>query len=178
MSARRLASGLRGRWLIAACVGLAAAGGCEGLERKLIRKPKVRPKPTPIVAFTDYTRTITPLDRYRKHAVLFDYWNGELLKELGETAPNQPVNQKRLRRMSAESVSELKIMRGLVTEAAAGRFEPVLAERERLDREIQSSTVDRSRIGSLRQRLEDQARRIRRDLFWREVQDHLVSPDG
>src|SRR3989338_8735827 len=78
------------------CVLSAALTGCESLQRKLIRKPKNRPKPTPIVTFTDYTRTMTPLDRYRKHAVIFEYWNGELVKALEDTVPNQPVNQKRL----------------------------------------------------------------------------------
>jgi hypothetical protein len=164
------------RWhLLAVCCVLSAALlGCESLQRKLIRKPKHRPKPTPIVKFTDYTRTMTPLDRYRKHAVMFEYWNGELVKALEDTVPNQPVNQKRLRRMSTESLGELRVMRGLVTEAAAARFDPLLAEREALDREIQGTQVGYARVSTLRQTLERQTRDIHRDLFWRQMQDHLA----
>ena len=103
------ASAARGRrhqaLAIGALVACLAASGCsEEWQRKFIRKPKARSRFSPIVTFEDYTKTITPLDRYRKHYALFQYWNAELLDALGSTTSNP----KRVKKTSAEALEELK----------------------------------------------------------------------
>ena len=60
----------------AALLGAGALSGCEGLREKFIRKPKgPTERPQAIFRFVDYSTLMTPVDRYRKHAMLFDYWS-------------------------------------------------------------------------------------------------------
>lgn len=162
-------------WLIAGCwlltVGLL---GCESLERKFARKPKgPPPRPNPIVNFEDYTRTMTPLDRYRKHYLMFDYWNGDLMDALQVSSPNP----KRYQRASSESISELHTMQSLVKEDLAGRFTPILEERAKIDRQLQSVSFSPAQANVVWHTVEAQSRQIHREFFWRSVEDQLKPQD-
>ncbi|MBI3319296.1 MAG: hypothetical protein HYZ89_01740 [Candidatus Omnitrophica bacterium] len=111
---------------------------------------------------------MTPLDRYRKHYVLFDYWNEQLLDELKPTA-----NPKRLRQASAESLKELQVLHELLQDDAASGVVRLLDERGRLDQQLQTGSYTPSQLDLFRRQLEPQTRQIRRELFWRKVEDHL-----
>ncbi len=152
------------------CSLLTVLVGCESLERKLTRKPKhPPPAPSPIIQFQDYTRSMTPLDRYRKHYMIFDYWNGEFIEALQSPS----LNQKRLSRASTESLGELRTMQGLLREDKAAQFAPLLEEREAIDRQLQGGGIDALRAVTPLRQLEAQSRQIHRDFFWRDVQDQL-----
>ena len=157
--------------LVASCLSLVAAlTGCESLQRKLTRKRKGPvPRPTPIIQFQDYTRTMTPLDRYRKHALMLDYWNGDLLASLDQ----RPLNPKRVKKASTESLQELQTMRSLVTDDVAVRFDPMLSERTALDREFQTSDLTLSTAPMVQRRVEAQTRQINREFSWRDMEEHL-----
>ena len=160
-----------GRLLVFSCwLLVAGVTGCESLQRKFTRKP-TRPaaRPTPIIQFEDYTRTMTPLDRYRKHYLMFDYWNEELMQALQSHTPNP----KRFKRASTESLEELKTMQSLVTEDLSARFVPVLDVRTKIDRELQSASFSASQMNPLWRSLEAQTRQIHREFFWRDVEEQL-----
>ncbi|MBI3320291.1 MAG: hypothetical protein HYZ89_06890, partial [Candidatus Omnitrophica bacterium] len=141
---------------------------CESLQKKFVRKRKAEPRPTPIIVFEDYTRSMTPLDRYRKHYILFDYWNEQLLDELKPAA-----NPKRLRQASAESLKELQVLHDLLQDDAASGVVRLLDERGRLDHPLQTGSYTPSQLDLFRRQLEPQTRQIRRELFWRKVEDRL-----
>ena len=144
--------------------------GCESFQRKFTR-PAKRPKaaPSPIISFQDYSRAMTPLDRYRKHYAIFDYWNAELMAALETRSPNP----KRIKLASTEALGELEAMRTLVTDDVAARFNPLLKERTAIDRELQSPSFTATGSEMIRRQLEAQTRQIHRELFWRRVEDQL-----
>jgi len=155
--------------LTAYCLLPTVLVGCESLQKKFIRKPKPQARPSPIISFQDYTRAITPLDRYRKHYVLFEYWNAELLD--GLKVPT--ANPKRLKRTSAESLEELRILRGLLQDDLAARMDRIIEERQGLDRQIQSGSYSQAQLDAMRRALETQTRQLDREFFWRDVEDRL-----
>ena len=157
--------------LVAGCWLLAAGlTGCESFQRKFTRKEKhPKPAPTPIISFQDYSRAMTPLDRYRKHYAIFDYWNAELIAALEVRTPNP----KRIKLASTEALAELEAMRTLVTDDIATRFDPLLKARTALGRELQSPSFSATQSETVKRELEAQTRQIHRELFWREVKDQL-----
>ena len=151
------------------CSLLTMLSGCESLQRKFTRKSK-RPQPstTPIINFEDYTRTMTPLDRYRKHYLMFDYWNSDLLDAFSSSTPNS----KRYRRSSTEALGELETLHMLLADDLAAGFTPLIEERRRIDDQLQhDSSVPQA--SAICRQLEAQTRQIHRQFFWRDVQDHL-----
>ncbi|MBI4354161.1 MAG: hypothetical protein HY595_02880 [Candidatus Omnitrophica bacterium] len=159
------------RVLLALCCGALVVGtGCEAMQKKFVRKRKTPlARPAPIVTFQDYTRAMTPLDRYRKHYVMFDYWNTELLGVLED----RDFSIKRLRKYSSEALQELRLLHGMLQYDLAADVEPLIHEREKSDQHIQQRLVMPSDLGALRQRLEVQTRQIHRELSWRHVEDRL-----
>jgi hypothetical protein len=153
------------------CVlGAVALSGCEALQRKFTRKPKhPAAPPNPVIRFQDYTRAMTPMDRYRKHSVLFDYWNDELLETLQDAHPSP----KRLKRASSESLSELKLLQGLLSEEKASHLSRFVDERARIDEQIQGGAVPQARANVLWRQLESQTRHLERDFSWHDVEDAL-----
>jgi len=152
------------------CLLLAVTTGCESFQRKFTRKPKHPPPlPSPIITFQDYTRAMTPLDRYRKHYLIFDYWNDELLDALTGNTPNL----KRLKRASTEALGELETMRELVADDRAASLEPLIEERAKIDRQLQHGTLSLSQTSAVSRVLEAQTRQIQREFFWRDIEDHL-----
>ncbi len=151
----------------------AALTGCESFQRKFTRKKRAQPAPTPIINFQDYTRTMTPLDRYRKHYLMFDYWNQELLNAL----QSPPLNAKRYKLASRESLSELRTLRDLVIDELGQQFAPFIDERAKIDQQLQRGNVSTSQIGATSRMLETQARAINRHFFWRVVEEQL-KPQG
>ncbi len=144
--------------------------GCESMQRKFTRKPKhPAPAPTPVINFEDYTRAMTPLDRYRKHYMMFDYWNDELLQALSST----PLNPKRFARASSEALDELKTMKGLVVDAVGVRMSPFIEERSKWNDALQAGTFNPSEANLICRQLEAQSRQVRRELFWRTIEDQL-----
>ncbi len=148
---------------------LCSATGCESLQRKFTRK---KPSPTavnPVTVFKDYTDIVTPADRYHKHALMFDYWNGELMEALDAT----PLNPKRVGRASTESLTELHRLQQLVVDEVAQQLTPLVEERTRLDRQLQLGTMAASQAYAARRTIEAQQRELHRRFHWRQVQDHL-----
>lgn len=152
------------------CCVLCAVPGCESLQRKFTRKPRhPAERPTPIINFQDYTQAMTPLDRYRKHYLMFEYYNDELIAAFEEDT----VSAKRVRRMSGESLNELKTLQTLLDDSVVGRLGAVIEERARLNQRLQRGQYLPSEQSSIRRILESQTRRINREFFWRDVEDHL-----
>ena len=144
--------------------------GCEALQRKFTRKPKhAGERPTPIIQFKDYSGALTPLDRYQKHYMLFDYWNSQLLAGIDESRPNP----KRLKRDSAESLNELVTLQGLMADDLSQRLEPMVKDRRTLDRTFQSGAFNPSRREITKRELEAQTGQFQKQFFWRDVEDHL-----
>lgn len=112
---------------------------------------------------------MTPADRYRKHYLIFDYWQDELLDAL----QSPPVNPKRYKQASAESLVELRALQGLLTDGAAGRMAPLVDERAKVDGQLQRGLLQPVQIPGLVRTLERQERRINREFFWRDVEDAL-----
>ena len=161
---------------LVACSLWLAAGltGCESLQRKFTRKPKhATAAPSPIISFQDYSRAMTPLDRYRKHYMMFDYWNEGLIEAL----QSNPINPKRFKRSSSEALEELKTMSNLVVDDVAARLAPLIEERAKIDRDLQRAGFNTSQANVLGRTLEAQTRQIHREFFWRDVEDHL-KPQG
>ena len=175
---RRQQAETRRQWLIllptTVCLLLTGLTGCESLQRKFTRRSKQpKPLPTPIISFQDYTRAMTPLDRYRKHYMLFDYWNDDLMESL----QSPPQNPKRFKLASREALAELETLKGLLVEELAVRLDPLIEERARLDRRLQSGAFNTSEASAVTRILETQTRQLQRDFFWRDVQDHLKSAE-
>jgi hypothetical protein len=164
-----------GAWsslLLVACHLTLATGlsGCESVQRKFTRKPKgPRAAPTPVINFQDYSQAMTPLERYRKHYLMFDYWNDDLMDSLKA----RPLNAKRLRLSSAESLNELTTLKDLVEERIQERIVPLIEHRARINEQIQKGRISAPTAGLMWQELDQQSRTIRRDLFWRRVEDQL-----
>ena len=143
--------------------------GCESVQRKFTRKSAPKPPPSPIINFEDYTKAMTPLDRYRKHYLMFDYWNGELVDALHQL----PSSPKRLKRASTESLSELETMQGLLAEETAVRLTPLIEERKKMHQQLTTSYFSDSQTSVVWRVLEAQTRQIHREFFWRSVEEHL-----
>jgi len=157
------------------CLLLSGLTGCEGLQRKFTRKPKhPQSPPTPVIQFLDYSKAMTPLDRYRKHALMFDYWNDALLEAL----QSPPLNPKRYRRASTEALGELETLKGLVSDELAARLAPLIEERVQLDRQLQGATFSANRAGAVRRALEAQTREFEQGFYWRDVEDQLKATDA
>ncbi len=158
-------------WLVAWCVVLSAGLiGCEAFQRKFTRKPKhPRAAPTPVIRFEDYTRSMTPLDRYRKHFLMFDYWNNELIASLQDRS----LSPKRFKRASKESLVELETLQGLLNEELADRLAPLIKKRATLDRRLRRGTLRMVHAAALSRDVEGQTRQIRRTFYWRDVEDFL-----
>lgn len=164
-----------GLLLSVSCLVLSGTTGCESLQRKLIRKRKTpEARPAPVVQFEDYSQTVTPLERYRKHALMLDYWNAQLLDELAGTTPNP----KRFRQASAQSLEELHALQRLLQPDRAAVVEPILAERRRLDQQLQTGPYHPVNLTSIRSAVDAQTRQIHRQMSWRDVQDHLKPKDA
>ena len=173
ISNRRRASERRGKALsrtVACCLSLVAVFGCESLQRKFTRKPSNLKPVTPIIQFHDYAQAVTPLDRYRKHTLLFEYWNSTLLDALQSKA----FNAKRAKKASSESLQELQTLKGLLQDDIAGKMAPLIAEREQIHQQIHTGRVTPSQASGVIRRLETQARALHRDFHWNDIQDHLV----
>lgn len=144
--------------------------GCESLQKKFVRKSKKPPeRSAAILVFEDYSRAMTPLDRYRRHALLFDYWNQDLLDAL----QRDPINLKRIRRGSAESLAELTVLRDLVDEPTAQRIDALIRQRARIERAIRVPGATAARLSGARDLVEAHARQLHRELSWRDVEDRL-----
>jgi len=144
--------------------------GCESLQKKFTRKPKTPSRPSPIIAFQDYTRAMTPLDRYRKHYVLFDYWNDQLLDVLQD---GNRANPKRIQRTSTESLSELEALQGLLRGDLAAQVSPLVEERRKMHQELATGSYTAFQLNRVRRALELQTRQVRRRFYWRYVEDQL-----
>lgn len=156
--------------LLALCCLLSAGVGCEALQRKFTRTPKRQAAaPTPIVQFQDYTKAMTPLDRYRKHFLIFEYWNAELIDVF--TQPS--ISAKRVQQTSAEALAELKRLQRLLNDEAAARLEPMITDRGLLDERLQAGRYWPGEHAVIQRTLERQAREITRKFAWREVEDQL-----
>ena len=156
--------------LSACCLLLTGLSGCESLQRKFTRKPKgPRAAPTPIINFQDYTQAMTPLDRYRKHYLIFDYWNDDFMDAL----QRKPMNAKRLKLASSESLNELTALQGLVADDLSDAFTPLIEVRTKINKQVQAGSVSESSANDIWRELDAQSRTIRRELFWRNVQDRL-----
>ena len=116
---------------------------------------------------------MTPLDRYRKHYLMFDYWNEELIEAL----QSNPINPKRFKRASSEALEELRTMSSLVVDDVAARFTPLIEERDQIDRDLQSGGFNTSQANIFGRTLEAQTRQIHREFFWRDVEDRLKPQD-
>lgn len=112
---------------------------------------------------------MAPLDRYRKHYLIFDYWNDELLEALQGSTPNMKL----CRRASAEALGELTTLQGFLADEVAVRLAPMVEERVQINDKLQRGSVNPSETNLLWRQLERQARQIHRDFFWRDVEDHL-----
>jgi hypothetical protein len=155
------------------CVAALMTAGCEVLQQKFTRKPKHPSKaPNPIIQFQDYTRAMTPLDRYQKHYLMFDYWNHELL----ETLQTGPLNPKRLRRSSGEALAELEQLKALLAAEQAAKMAEVIDERAQLNKQLQSIGFGQAQVHATLRALEAQTRQINRDFFWRDMADHVQAP--
>ncbi|MBI2093210.1 MAG: hypothetical protein HYT88_00590 [Candidatus Omnitrophica bacterium] len=160
--------------LCAVCCVLVFTTGCESLQRKFTRKPKhPLPRPTPVIQFEDYTGAMTPLNRYRKHYLQFQYWNGELLQALGSS----PFSLKRLRRASSEALTELTTLQDLLHEEQAQLLTPLIEERLAANRQIQSVAFGTAQAQTVSHLIETQSRQIYREFFWREMEDKLRQPE-
>lgn len=160
--------------LTAYCLLLTAATGCESMQRKFTRKPKhPQAPPTPVIHFQDYTQLITPMDRYRKHYVMFEYWNDGLIQAL----QFRPLNGKRLKLASAEALTELRTLHALLADDMAQRLAPLLEQRERLTRQLQQGMVSASDTDTIRRLLEEQARELHRSFYWRQLEGQLKPLD-
>ena len=154
---------------------LIAGSGCsEAWQRKFTRKPKTQERLSPVIQFQDYTQAMTPMDRYRKHYAIFNYWNAELLDGLA----GSNTNPKRVQQASSESLNELRALQGLLMPEAADPVGPLLVERARIDQQIQSGLSTPSQWDWIRRVLETQTRAIHRTMFWRNVEDDLKSKDA
>jgi len=122
-----------------------------------------------VTVFQDYSAAMTPLDRYRKHYAIFDYWASGLQDALESRTPNP----KRITLASTEALGELEAMKGLLTDEAAARLDPLLKEQTEIHRVVSSVGFDAVRSDFIKRQLESQMRAIHRDFFWRKVQDQL-----
>ena len=172
-SSRNLSANVAAKRLsgwVALCLALLGVAGCESLQKKFTRKPKTPSRPSPIIAFQDYTRAMTPLDRYRKHYVLFDYWNDQLLDVLQD---GNRANPKRIQRTSTESLSELEALQGLLRGDLAAQVSPLVEERRKMHQELATGSYTVFQLNRVRRALELQTRQVRRRFYWRYVEDQL-----
>ena len=155
----------------ACCLLLTGLSGCESVQRKFTRKSKgPRAVPTPVINFQDYTQAMTPLERYRKHYLMFDYWNGEFMDGLRA----KPLNAKRVKLASTGSLNELTMLQSLVAEDLGAQFAPLIESRAQVNRQVQAGHLSELTAGAVWRELDAQSRTIRRDLFWRKVEDRLT----
>jgi hypothetical protein len=112
---------------------------------------------------------MTPLDRYRKHYAIFDYWSDALLAALEVRTPNP----KRIKLAATEALGELETMKGLLNDEVAARLDPLLKEQAKIHSVLLSPGFDASRAEAIKRRLESQTRSIHREFYWRKVQDQL-----
>ena len=163
---------IRSDVLLVACdlLLVAVLTGCESFQRKFVRKSRQpATRPSPIVNFQDYSRAMTPLERYQKHYMIFSYWNDQLIEALHDTSPNP----KRFKQASKESLAELETLKGLVSDDVAARLATLIERRARIDRQLQSAAFTPSDVSLIWRTLEAQTRQIDREFFWRHVQDQL-----
>ena len=181
---------LRNCWAKVSRVGMAlvcgaallSTIGCESLQKKFTRKKPYVPA-SPIVSFQDYAQAMTPLDRYRKHYALFDYWNAELLDALQPRAgammlgtASGNVNPKRVKLAAGESLQELQMLQSLLQEGPANALQPLVDERATLTAQLTTGTFSFSQTSTIVRTLEQHSRDIKRDWYWRKVEDLLEAP--
>lgn len=160
---------------LAVAVAAGISGCSESWQKKFVRKrPASVERPSPVVRFQDYAGAMTPLERYRKHFLMFEYWNLQLLDELAEPT----ANPRRFRRASEQSLEELRQLHALLAEAKAQAVEPIVAARGRLDQQIQAGPYHPANLSSIRMSLDAQTRQIDREMDWRHVDQELKPPQA
>ena len=83
------------------------------------------------------------------------------------------MNAKRLKLASSESLNELTALQGLVADDLVGTFTPLIEVRTKINKRVQAGSVSESSANDIWRELDAQSRTIRRELFWRNVQDRL-----
>lgn len=146
-----------------------SCAGCESLQRKFTRKSKTPPeRPNPVIHFQDYSKDITPLDLYRKHFLMYEYWEADLV----ESMTTSRFSIKRVRHASSGALDELTELRKLVPGASGERLQALLAERMQVHRRLQGP-VSPAQVDAVRRQIEAQSRAIHREFSWRKVDDLL-----
>ncbi len=157
-------------WMTAVCLAVPVVAGCESFQRKFTRKSRQpAPRLSPIVNFQDYSRAMTPVERYQKHYLIFSYWNGDLIEVLHDGAPNP----KRYKQSSSEALAEMEALKGLLTDEKAAALRPLIDERTKINHRLQTESFVPSEVSLITRTLEAQTRRFDREFFWRDVQDQL-----
>ncbi|MDP3769262.1 MAG: hypothetical protein Q8S13_14715 [Dehalococcoidia bacterium] len=145
------------------------------MQRKFVRKKKGEVEaPSPIITFEDYNRAIAPIDLYRKHYLMFEYWNTELQREL----EGRVVNPKRVRLASEESLTELGALQRLLTEEAGAELAPVIEERRAVDRQLRDKGMNRYQGQIVKKTIDAHGRLMNGRFFWRSVKDQLKPREG
>ena len=144
--------------------------GCESFQRKFTRKPKhPQEAPSPIISFQEYGKALTPLDLYRKHYLMFVFWNDELIAALKDRS----LNPKRIVRDSEEALKELQHLSSVLDQELAPRMQPLIEERRKLHAQMDAAAFSHERSLAIRRKLEAQTRKIQREWFWRDVEEHV-----
>jgi hypothetical protein len=100
---------------------------------------------------------------------MYDYWNHELMDSLQQP----PLNPKRYRKASAESVTELEVLRSLLDEEAAARLAPLIDERAGVVKRLNGSFSDTQAPLLLRD-IELHTGRLHREFKPGEIQESLI----
>ncbi len=86
------------------------------------------------------------------------------------------MNSKRVKHASKESLAELQVLQGLVTDEAAARMAPIIEGRAKVHQRLQVGTVQTVHAIMVTRDVDAQTRQLNREFYWRRMEDQL-KPD-
>lgn len=140
--------------------------GCAGLQRKFVRKPKEKERPTPVVQTVDYSIGLRAEELYKKHFLFWQSWHTELIDRLGDNFKKRTVCYDQL-------ISSLKSMRKYLAEEKARELDLFLLQIEALEKDLKKDRLNATETYRIKMVLEKTKRQIDKKFSYRDVKEYL-----
>ncbi len=140
--------------------------GCAGLQRKFVRKPKEKEKPTPVVQTIDYSVGLRSEELYKKHFLFWQSWHTELIDRIGDNFKKRTVCYDQI-------MTSLKSMRKYLIEEKARELDPFIVQIESIGKDTKKERLSATEVYRIKTVLEKTKRQIDKRFSYRDVKNYL-----
>lgn len=144
--------------------------GCATLRRKFVRKKKKEEqKPTVILALKDYDKLINYQDLYKKHFLLWQYWQEELISALGQ-------NFKKQRECIDQALENLSALEKYITPDKKSTLDTYLARLDKIRKRLYGRSLNSIEKDRIKRELEKIKRLVDKGYRYSKIKSYIVIP--